>query len=134
MPRGSPPVLDPQELNLLEGTLLPSLERHHLRLLAHGLRTLQAAAGRRQGPLPERRQLETWAASQPALAGDRQFAAAFLPQLEELGGQLVAIAAVEGVTPLALELEQLRRWAQDQADQRLGAITPGPAAANPPPS
>jgi hypothetical protein len=42
-------VLDPQELNLLDSTLLPSLERHHLRLLAHGLRTLQAAAGRRQG-------------------------------------------------------------------------------------
>jgi hypothetical protein len=127
-------VLEPQELNLLDSTLLPSLERHHLRLLAHGLRTLQAAAGRRQGPLPERRQLEAWAAAQPALAGDRQFAAAFLPQLEQLGGQLVAIATAEGVTPLALELEQLRRWAQEQADQRLGAITPAPATAGPPPN
>ena len=117
-------MLEPQELNLLDSTLLPSLERHHLRLLAHGLRTLQAAAGRRQGPLPERRQLEAWAAAQPALAGDRQFAAAFLPQLEQLGGQLVAIATAEGVTPLALE----------QADQRLGAITPAPATAGPPPN
>lgn len=127
-------MLDPQELELLDSSLLPSLERHHLRLLAHGLRTLQAAAGRRHGCLPERRQLEAWAAAQPVLSGDTQFAAAFLPQLEELGGQLAAIAAAEGVTPLALELEQLRRWAQGQADQRLAAISPAPAGAAPPPS
>lgn len=126
-------MLDPHELEVLDSSLLPSLERHHLRLLAHGLRTLQAAAGRRQGSLPERRQLEAWAAAQPVLSADSQFAAAFLPQLEELGGQLAAIAAAEGVTPLALDLEQLRRWAQGQADQRLGAISPATAGAAPPP-
>ncbi|MFN6134187.1 MAG: hypothetical protein ACK46L_15005 [Synechococcaceae cyanobacterium] len=126
-------MLDPQELNLLDSTLLPSLERHHLRLLAHGLRTLQAAAGRRQGPVPERRPRAAWAAAQPALAGARQFAAAFLPQLQELGDQLAAIAAAAGLSPLELDLEQLRHWAQGQADQRLGTITPAPAAAAPPP-
>jgi hypothetical protein len=126
-------VLDPAELNLLDSTLLPSLERHHLRLLAHGLRSLQAAAGRRLGPLPERCQLEAWAATQRALADDSQFAAAFLPQLEELGGQLAAIAASVGVSPLALDLEQLCRWARGQADQRLCPLNPGPAEAIPPP-
>ena len=127
-------MLNPDELNLLDSTLLPSVERHHLRLLAHGLRTLQAAASRRQGPLPERHQLEAWASAQPALAEDRQFAAAFLPQLEELGAQLAVIAAAAGVSPLALDLEQLRAWAQAQADQRLGAVNPAQAAAGPPPS
>ncbi|MFN7900919.1 MAG: hypothetical protein ACK5N0_14905 [Synechococcaceae cyanobacterium] len=127
-------MLEPEELTLLDSTLLPSLARHHLRLLAHGLRSLQAAAGRRHGSLPDRSQLETWAAAQPALAADRQFAAAFLPQLEELGGQLAAIAAAAGVSPLALELEQLRSWAQAQANQRLSPVTPAPAAAAPPPS
>jgi hypothetical protein len=35
-------VIEASELAELEATLLPALERHHLRLLAHGLRTFQA--------------------------------------------------------------------------------------------
>ena len=58
-------MLSQAELAELEASLLPALERHHLRLLAHSLRSLQAAAGRRSGPLPERAVLLAWALAQP---------------------------------------------------------------------
>ena len=37
-------MIEADELAELESTLLPALERHHLRLLAHGLRTFQTVA------------------------------------------------------------------------------------------
>lgn len=50
----------------IEATLLPNLDRHHLRLLAHCLRSFQAIADPRQsGPLPDRRTLEQWLLQQP---------------------------------------------------------------------
>ncbi|MEB3200305.1 MAG: hypothetical protein VKK62_07240 [Synechococcaceae cyanobacterium] len=128
---GSP--LQPEDLALLESSLLPSLERHHLRLLAHGLRTLQTIASRREGPPPGRQQIEAWAAKEPLLAGDPGFRSAFLPQLEGLAAQLQAIAAERDLTPLALSLDDLVAWAQQQADQRCGSLNPASQAPPPPP-
>ncbi|EDY37208.1 conserved hypothetical protein [Cyanobium sp. PCC 7001] len=109
------------ELAELESTLLPAVERHHLRLLAHSLRTLQGIAGRRQGPAPETGRLEAWAAQVPALQDDPGFQERFLLQLQAAAGQLEAIAAELGTTALGLELEQLTQWARGQADARLNA-------------
>ena len=143
--------LSPEELHDLESTLLPALERHHLRLLAHGLRTLQAIAGRRDGPLPDRPAIAAWANSQEAIRADPAFIEAFLVQLEQLGATLERIsretpggheaparhetpagheapAGGETMTgggnrassgPLALALDDLKRWSLRQADQRL---------------
>jgi hypothetical protein len=126
-------VIEASELAELEATLLPALERHHLRLLAHGLRTLQAAAGERQGPIPPPQTLAAWAARQPQLLGDPGFSATFLDQLAGLAEQLEAIAQERGCAPLALELADLITWAQRQAQDRLAPpvpLTPPPA---PPP-
>jgi len=112
-------VIEASELAELESTLLPALERHHLRLLAHGLRTFQAVAGRRQGPLPAGDALAIWATSQPQLAGDPGFAATFLDQLAGLGEQLESIAGRRGRQPLSLELADLISWAEHQAQERL---------------
>jgi hypothetical protein len=111
-------MLSPEELATLEATLLPARERHHLRLLAHGLRTLQAIASCDSGPLPSRQVIHHWALQQPATAADPAFAAAFSLQMESLGLQLQAIAGAER-EPLALELPDLIRWTRSQADQRL---------------
>ena len=108
-------MIEACELAQLEATLLPALERHHLRLLAHGLRTFQAVAGRRHGPLPASDSLAVWATSQPQLAGDPGFAATFLDQLSGLGEQLESIAVGRGREPLALELDDLINWAEHQA-------------------
>jgi hypothetical protein len=117
-------VISPEELQEIEGTLLPTLERHHLRLLAHGLRSLQAAAGRRHGPLPDADALAAWAGAQAPIAADPGFAAAFLEQLDQLGAQLTDLAAAQAVEPLALEIADLIGWARNRADARLSPLQP----------
>lgn len=112
--------LSPAEVDQLDSTLLPALERHHLRLLAHGLRSLQAAAGRRHGDLPDVFELRHWVLSQPQAASAPEFAQVLIDQLQSLAGQLAAIAAAQHCDPLALSLDQLTQWARSQADQRLG--------------
>lgn len=116
-PAASP--LSREELAELESTLLPALERHHLRLLAHSLRTLQAIAGSRDGPPPGRSQLEFWALDVVPLQDDPPFRSGFLDQLEAAGRQLESIAAGLGTSPLALQLPQLVQWARAQAEARL---------------
>ena len=111
--------LSPQELGELESTLLPSLERHHLRLLAHGLRTLQTIAGRRWGPVPSDAAIADWTSRQPSIAVDPGFQSIFTAQLSNTGAQLETLAAERGGEPLALELSDLCTWAVGQARQRL---------------
>ncbi len=126
--------LSPAELAELESTLLPALERHHLRLLAHGLRTLQAIATahgsqRDSDKLPDRAAIRAWAANQPQIAQDSAFIDLLSDQLESAGRQLAQLAAERGLPPLDLELRDLRAWATKQANQRIAII----GAANLPP-
>ncbi len=134
-------MLSPEELSELEASLLPSLERHHLRLLAHSLRSLQAAAGRRSGPLPQRAELLAWALDQPELQADPGFCQAFLDQLQRAASQLARIAeetaepnqSVETTkqataSPLGLGLADLVTWARQQADRRVANINPTEAS------
>ncbi|MFM7264099.1 MAG: hypothetical protein ACKOZW_00565 [Cyanobium sp.] len=130
-------MIGDEELRELESTLLPALERHHLRLLGHALRTLQAVAAGAEA-LPSRAQLEGWAATQPAIADDPAFREAFVEQLLNAGVQLERIAAwrhgsTAGPTaaPLALALDDLVAWARAQADARLSP--PGATTASSPP-
>jgi hypothetical protein len=123
-------MLSPEELTILESSLLPALERHHLRLLAHGLRTLQQIAGRRDGAPPDAAAIRAWAMEQPQVADDPPFAAAFCAQLESTARQVEAIAGTAGMPPLALDLEELVAWAQARADDRISSPE---AAGSPPP-
>ena len=131
-------MLSESELHRLESTLLPALERHHLRLLAHALRSLQAVAAGGEA-LPSRAQLEAWAAAQPAIADDPGFRDAFVEQLLGAGVQLEEIAAWrrrsggEGTAgPLALQLNDLVAWARAQADARLNRPESTTASSPPP--
>lgn len=114
--------LSEAELAELESTLLPALERHHLRLLAHGLRTLQQIAGRMDGPPPSGETIRLWVLGQPATAGDEAFAAAFSAQMVGLGAQLVRIAAPSRQA-LDLDLTDLVTWARSQANARIADDT-----------
>jgi len=122
--------LSESELAELEATLLPVLERHHLRLLAHGLRTLQAITGATHGggsqqeTIPDHATLVAWALGQEALAGDVDFARTFADQLVATAHQLEAIAQPLGRGPLDLELRDLITWATASADNRLAIIPP----------
>ena len=100
--------LSAAELAELEATLLPALERHHLRLLAHSLRSLQAiAAHQPAGALPDHDVMRAWASQQPALADAPCFQAVLVEQLEAAGRQLQQLATTLGRSPLALELGDL---------------------------
>ena len=73
-------MLSEGDLAELESTLLPALERHHLRLLAHSLRCLQQAAGDGE-PLPDPQRLTAWAQRQSNLAVDPTFIPVLVEQL-----------------------------------------------------
>jgi len=119
-PLASEGPLSRAELADLEATLLPALERHNLRLLAHGLRTLQAIAAGQHAGLPDRESIRRWAAQQHPIAGDAAFIEALSGQLAAAGQQLQQIATAQGVPPLELSLQDLATWASRQADHRLG--------------
>jgi hypothetical protein len=125
IPAGTGP-LSAEEMSGLESTLLPALERHHLRLLAHGLRTLQAIAGRRSGQPPGPEAIADWGCRQPPLADDPVFQQVLVEQLGNIAGQLIATAASRDCDPLALSLDDLGHWAVQQADRRLGTLAERP--------
>ena len=130
--------LNPQEVATLDATLLPVLERHHLRLLAHGLNTLQAIAAKSRpaqtsGDPPDRAATLGWVLEQAEIAHDQAFAELFTDQLECIGHQLLELAAQRGCTALSLNLDDLIGWAQQQADQRLATKPPTPPQAEPAP-
>ncbi len=112
---------------LLASACLGPSERHQLSLLAHSLRTLQAIAGRCQGPPPDAGAIVAWAHQQGPLAGDPEFRAAFCRQLLSSADLLRHVAAdpatdASGSDALALELEQLIAWCEQQVR------TPGQAS------
>jgi len=111
-------VLSEQDLSELESTLLPALERHHLRLLAHSLRCLQQAAAQGED-LPEGIRLSAWAERQPNLAVDPTFIPVLVEQLGKASVQLASIGNDLGKPPLQLEIADLVRWGQQKADDRL---------------
>lgn len=132
----SPSMLTPEDLALLEATLLPALERHFLRLLAHGLRTFQAIAAQAEEPdgLPDRPRIAAWVASQASLTDDPGFQETFVEQLCRLRDPLQAIGDRQGRSPLDLPMEALVAWVSEQAEARVNRpASPPPAAETSPP-
>ena len=125
-------MLSEAELHELESSLLPALERHHLRLLAHSLRCLQQAAaeaGQSSGSasaLNDPAHLHAWAARQPNLLTDPAFIPVLVEQLGKAAVQLEQISQERGKPPLQLELSDLVAWAKACADARLTAPPPPP--------
>ena len=118
--------LSAAELAELEATLLPALERHHLRLLAHSLRSLQAVATHQPaGALPGHDAICAWASQQPALADAPCFQAVLVEQLEAAGRQLQQLATSLGRAPLALELGDLIAAACDHRHSHSHIHSPG---------
>jgi hypothetical protein len=105
----------------------PLLERQRLRLLAHSLRSLQAAAGRTDGDLPSNSELEAWALAQPQLQGEASFRELLINQLQAAGTRLEQFAHNHQppLDPLSLSLEQLIRAA---TPQQTPAPQPSPLA------
>ena len=103
----------------IDATLLPTLERHHLRLLAHCLASFQEIASpSTQGAFPSLAAQEQWCQHHPLLRDDPQFGALLLQQFQAASRQLQTLADTLGITPLELTLEQLIEAAMQAAKAR----------------
>ncbi|MGC6482469.1 MAG: hypothetical protein ACON4T_02715 [Synechococcus sp.] len=104
----------------IDATLLPSLDRHHLRLLAHCLGSFQQMvppdASR---AIPSREQQNDWCLRQPLLRDDPQFGTLLLQQFAAAAVQLEALAQTLKVAPLDLTLDHLIAQAVANAQRRL---------------
>ena len=118
-----------EEAAAIDALPWPLLERQRLRLLAHSLRSLQAAAGRNVGDLPSTSELEAWALAQPQLQNEPGFRQLLIEQLTAAGSRLAQIAKAQAPdqSPLSLSLEQLIRAStppQSQARQPTDPASP----------
>ncbi len=92
----------------IDATLLPTLERHHLRLLAHCLVSFQQMqAPATNGPVPTLEQQRSWCQKQPQLRDDPQFGELLLKQFQGAARHLEALAHSHDITPLELTLSHL---------------------------
>jgi hypothetical protein len=106
-------VLNSDDQHWIESLCLPAREDHQLRLLAHGLRTLQTIAARRQGETPASSTIQAWVLAQPQIAEDADFTQAFVRELVGLCDQLNRLATKRSMTPLSLELADLLTWIEE---------------------
>ena len=119
-------MLSPDDQHWIENLALPAREDHQLRLLAHGLRTLQTIAARRQGETPASGTIQAWVLGQPQIAEDAGFVQAFVRELVGLGAQLDRLATNRSVTPLSLELADLLAWIKEHRSPSPNLAEPDP--------
>ncbi len=104
----APSPLSIDEIKRIDATGLPSIDRHHLRLLAHCLSCFKSISrGSTIGTLPKEQDRLKWIFSQPSLINDREFAFLFLDQLASAGLQLEKLADEYQISPLELTLDEL---------------------------
>lgn len=107
--------LDRAAIERIDSTLLPQLERHHLRLLAHCLASFQGMLpAPEDGALPGETARRVWCQNQAPIAGDPAFLALMLEQLDVAAVQLEAVARDRNLSPMALSLEDLIAAAEDR--------------------
>ena len=96
------------DLERIESTSLSSLERHHLRLIAHCLECFKAMGqASTTGSLPTEKERFAWCMAQPSLASDRAFVSVLLEQFAVACRYLEKVAEKFNLTPLELTLDHL---------------------------
>jgi len=112
--------LDRPQIERIDATLLPAVDRHLLRLQAHCLATFQQIAmPLKQGPLPTRARWQDWCDDQPQLASDEEFREQLMMQFTVIASQLEELANQLELTPLELKLNDLINNAETNSRQRL---------------
>jgi len=109
-----------EQIERIDATLLPTVDRHLLRLQAHCLVTFQQIAlPQLQGPLPPADQWQHWCEQQPQLANDSEFREQLMMQFTVIASQLEELAKKLNRTPLELELTDLIQQAEANSRDRL---------------
>ena len=105
----SPLTLD--EIQKIDATGLPSIDRHYLRLLAHCLACFkEMASGSSTGEFPIEKDRLKWLLEQPALTNERAFVFVLLEQFAGAAYQLERLAEEYKKSPLELTLDELINW------------------------
>ena len=101
-------AIDRAAIERIDSTLLPQLDRHHLRLLSHCLDSFQSmAAPGSSGANPDENHRRRWCQQQPVVADDQAFLDTLLLQLNAAAEQLNQLARELGKPALALTLDDL---------------------------
>lgn len=96
------------DIQKIDATELPSMERHYLRLLAHCLFCFKEIAnGSSFGALPSEEDQFQWLLAQPTLSTDKEFAFILLEQFALVANQLERLAEEFRISPLELTLDEL---------------------------
>ena len=101
-------AIDRATIERIDATLLPQLDRHHLRVLSHCLDSFQSmAAPQTTGAIPDEGRRRLWCQQQPVVADDPAFLDTLLLQLSAAADQLDQLALELGKPPLTLTLDDL---------------------------
>ncbi len=102
-------AIDRATIERIDATLLPQLDRHHLRVLSHCLDSFQTMAVPQAtgGALPDEDRRRLWCQQQPVVADDPAFLDTLLLQLSTAAEQLDQLALELGKPPLTLTLDDL---------------------------
>ena len=111
--------MDPEAIARIDATLLPQMDRHHLRLLAHCLDSFQAMDQGKEGQLPDPATRRRWGEQQPIIAEDPAFLRSLMLQLNGAAAQLQDLADSLSTPPLELRLDDLMPAADARCHHRL---------------
>ena len=100
--------LDGDSIKLIDETSLSSLEKHHLRLMAHCLECFKSMPERSlKGQFPQEDDQLTWCLEQTAFKEASDFIPVFLKQLSVAAIYLESVACSMGIEPMDLKLDHL---------------------------
>ena len=111
--------MDPEAIARIDATLLPQMDRHHLRLLAHCLDSFQVMDQGEEGQLPDAASRRRWCEQQPIVAEDPNFLRSLMLQLNRAAEQLQALAESLNKAPLQLNLDDLITAAEARCHHQL---------------
>ncbi len=112
-----------EEIQFIEATKLPAIDRHYLRLLAHCLACFKSMNGSAaKGSLPNEKVRMDWCLNQPTLKNEKTFIPVLLEQLDSAGHQLEAMASELKISPLELSLQNLVEAYSSKIDDNLSSL------------
>ena len=107
-------MINSDAIEQIDATLLPQLDRHHLRLLFHCLDSFQAMGPSSCKRLPDTALRREWCERQAVVATDPGFVDQLLRQFEAAAGQLEDLARRCNKQPLELTLDDLIHDAEER--------------------
>ena len=112
-------AVDSEVVARIDATLLPQLDRHHLRLLVHCLDSFREMEPGEAGSLPDAASRRRWCEQQPIVAEDPAFLRSLMLQLNGAAAQLQDLADSLSKPPLELSLDDLITAAEARCHHRL---------------